>query len=615
MKSRIRQVITLSFVLCSISLGLAAAFADGWPQWMQNPQHTGFLNVVGQNLNKILANIVYDPLVPDEQAKNGGDLLAHYQVPLVEGNDVYMESKAGSYTVGDYATQTWHQNKFTWQGKNLVKVWTFDSDWVAPGSQKDFWEPVYHAVLANGYLYDPGAGGSIFKVNKSNGTAVTRLIPAQFLHPDGTLDAHTFTVSPLTADSSGNIYYNVLKLHDNGGFYTNDAIDSWLVKVTPANAISVLSYTGLNPAAPNSGDPCAGTFDTSQLPFPPSPTAVPPNVVCGLQRVALNVAPAIAPDGTIYSVTRAHLPFIEGARHGFLLAINPNLTLKWATSLRGPDAPGPFPGSYLNGGYFHDGCNDGTPASDGSMLPLNGATDTNGNSLGGCRAGARAGVDPATNRYGGGRILDDESSTPTVAPDGSIFFGAYTRYNYAQGHLMRFSGATGAFLQSYSFGWDATVAVYPHNGTYSVVIKDNHYGEVGSYCNVDSFCPTDRNASNPAFPEEYFVTQLSPTLAVEWKYQNTNTQSCTRNPDGSITCVSDHPFGFEWCVNGAAVDANGVVYANSEDGNLFAINQGGTLKQKIFQQLALGAAYTPASLGSDGKIYSQNAGHLFVVGK
>ena len=63
------------------------------------------------------------------------------------------------------------------------------------------------------------------------------------------------------------------------------------------------------------------------------------------------------------------------------------------------------------------------------------------------------------------------------------------------------------------------------------------------------------------------------------------------------------------------VDANGVVYANSEDGHLFAIRQGGTLKQKIFRQLALGAAYTPTSLGADGKIYSQNAGHLFVVGR
>jgi hypothetical protein len=139
---RIRQAVVLSFVLCSLSLGLAAGFADGWPQWMQNPQHTGFLNVVGQNLNKILANIVYDPLVPIEQAHNDTDLLAHFQTPLVEGDDVYMVSKAGSYTEGSYATQNWHQDKFTWQAKNLVKVWTHDTDWVPPGSQKDFWEPI-----------------------------------------------------------------------------------------------------------------------------------------------------------------------------------------------------------------------------------------------------------------------------------------------------------------------------------------------------------------------------------------------------------------------------------------------------------------------------------------
>ncbi len=68
-------------------------------------------------------------------------------------------------------------------------------------------------------------------------------------------------------------------------------------------------------------------------------------------------------------------------------------------------------------------------------------------------------------------------------------------------------------------------------------------------------------------------------------------------------------------MNAPVIDANGVVYANSEDGNLYAIAQGGTLKQQIFQQLAIGAAYTPASLGPDGKIYTQNDGHLFVVGR
>jgi hypothetical protein len=63
------------------------------------------------------------------------------------------------------------------------------------------------------------------------------------------------------------------------------------------------------------------------------------------------------------------------------------------------------------------------------------------------------------------------------------------------------------------------------------------------------------------------------------------------------------------------VDANGSVFANSEDGNLYVIGQGGVLLQRLFQQLALGAAYTPASLDANGRIYSQNDGVLFVAGR
>ena len=253
---------------------------------------------------------------------------------------------------------------------------------------------------------------------------------------------------------------------------------------------------------------------------------------------------------------------------------------------------------------FNDGC--GVPLASGGQLPPNGAP-------GGCRAGANFGVDPATNASGGARILDDSSATPVVAPDGSIFFGAYTRYNYAQGHMLHFA-ANGDFLGYFRFGWDVTPGIYGHGGTYSIVTKDNHYGGLGSYCEDPAFCPTDRDATNPGYPEQYFVTQLNHNLNIQWSYQNTNTLSCTRDQFGNVTCVSDHPNGFEWCVNAFVIDSNGVVYANSEDGNLFALNQGGTLKQKIFQQLALGAAYTPTSIDNTGRIYSQNAGHLFVAG-
>ena len=161
--------------------------------------------------------------------------------------------------------------------------------------------------------------------------------------------------------------------------------------------------------------------------------------------------------------------------------------------------------------------------------------------------------------------MDDSSSSPTVAPDGSILYGAYSRYNYAQGHLMHFA-VDGSYLGAYGFGWDSTPAIYAHGGTYSIVIKDNHYGGIGSYCDVDAICPPDRTATNPSSPEAYFITQLSPSLTPEWMFQNTNTMSCTRQPDGTISCNSDHPHGFEWCVNAPVVDVNGVVYANSEDG-------------------------------------------------
>jgi outer membrane protein assembly factor BamB len=73
--------------------------------------------------------------------------------------------------------------------------------------------------------------------------------------------------------------------------------------------------------------------------------------------------------------------------------------------------------------------------------------------------------------------------------------------------------------------------------------------------------------------------------------------------------------GFEWCINAPVIDVNGVVYANSEDGNIYAINPGGTLRANIFLNQALGAAYTPLAIGPDGTIYTENKGILSAVGK
>ncbi len=588
--------VLLSFVAVCGNQAAAQTFippktAPSWAQWGLNPQHTLFdAPVIGQPLNNNLVNLVYDFNIDQEKAdpNAAGTLLVHYQVPLIDGSDAYIESKAGVYSNSTYSTQTWHQNKYTWQGSSFVKVWTFDSDWYAPGSSNDFWEPVYHAVLANGFLYDPGKGGTIWKINKSTGTAVKRINPF-----GTTVDPNTYTASPLSADAAGNIYYNVVRISTapTVSFYTSDAVDSWMVKVAPDDTVSKVSYSTLfaqavikGEAVPRSNDRCNVSFSSAQLPWPPQPNANPQTIACGTQRAALNIAPAIATDGTIYSITRAHF----ASRYNYMIAINSNLTGKWAASFRG---------------RLNDGC--------GVSEPIGNPGGANAN--GGCAAGATFGVDPATNEPPPARVLDDSSSTPVIAPDGSILYGAYTAYNYAQGHLMKFS-SNGDFLGAFNFGWDSTPAIYPHGSTYSVVIKNNHYPG-GTYCIDPNWCPAPRTTADLLGPESYFVSQLDPNLQIEWSFQNTNPNSCTRNADGTLTCVSDHPNGFEWCVNAPVVDANGIVYANSEDGNLYSISQGGTIKQRIFQQLAIGAAYTPASLDSSGRIYSQNDGHLFIVGK
>ena len=587
MKTVAKSIYILTLAFSIQSALVTTALGQEWPQWGRDPQHTSQINAVGQSPNRNIADVIYDSTVPGEisvatQLFGAADLLVHYQTPLVDGNDVYMEFKSGNPSKNTFSQMNWAENKLSWQNGSLVQVWSFASDWKAPGSYFDFWEPVFHSVLANGALYVPGAGGTIFRVDKATGAQVVRI------NPFGTIDSNTYTAGPISADSSGNLYYNVVKLQPSNDFYDKDSVDSWLVKVAPDNSATKVSYSVLTPGTPGPDARCEVSFSEAQLPWPPSPTAVAPTVRCGPMRVALNIAPAIAPDGTIYSVARSHDAFAN--RSAFLVAVNPNLTSKWVASLNN---------------RFNDGC--GVPISSGGVLPPNGQP-------GGCRAGANFGVDPGVNHAGGGRVLDDSSASPTVAPDGSILFGTYSRYNYAQGHLMQFS-ATGQYLGAYRFGWDLTPGISSHGASYSIVIKDNQYGEVGSYCNVEANCPSDRTVANSAgYPEAYFITQLNHNLNVQWRFQNTNTFSCTRQSDGSVTCVSDHPNGFEWCVNAMAIDANGVVYANSEDGNLFALNPDGTLKQKIFQQLALGAAYTPASLGLDGKIYSQNAGHLFVAG-
>ena len=117
----------------------------------------------------------------------------------------------------------------------------------------------------------------------------------------------------------------------------------------------------------------------------------------------------MAPDGTIYTISVAHFDNMVA----YLVAVNPDLTPKWASTLQS---------------RLTDGC--------GVLLPIARRGVTNlPNS---CRFGTRVGVDPTTNAKGSGTVFDYSTSSPTVLPDGSVIFAATGTYDYGRGHLFHF---------------------------------------------------------------------------------------------------------------------------------------------------------------------------------
>jgi hypothetical protein len=550
---------------------------NGWLQWSQSSHHGGNVCVTGQSPTRVLQTIVIDPMSPDERGDADGDLLVHYQVPLVVDDDVYLEAKAGSVApdcpppdggeVGCYAwdSQTWSEQRYTWSNGQLALQWTFNSDWKpVPSEAAGGFQPTFQPVVVGRFLYVPGGGGSVHKLDRQSGAELALLRPS----PTAPLGADLYVASPLVADGEGHVYYNLLQL-DHDQPLTADA-DAWLVQIDAADHVASADYAALVPNAPT-GTTCHGTFGNAMppppLPWPPADVVpgvpvLPPAIDCGHQRPGVNLAPAIGADGTIFTASRAH----HASRDSFLVAVKPDLTPKWATSLRS---------------LPRDGC--------GVLVPDIGTATTHRFD---CRPGARDGVEPATNDAPAGTVTDASTSTPVALPDGAVLYGTFTGYNAERGHLVKLS-PDGKLLATYDFGWDYTPGLWLHDGTYSIVVKDNHYEG----------------------PGPYYVTQLDANLKVEWQYKSTNTASCDTDADGGVQCVSDHPSGFEWCINAPAVDDHGTVYATGEDGVLYAIGQGGTDQGHLFLNLSLGAAYTPVAIDHLGRIYAQNNGTLAVVGR
>ena len=555
---------------------LIAADRSGcaWTQWGQSASHTGQGCVAGDKSLRIIAQHTVDPFAQQEIAESGSDALTvHYPTPLVGVNfDVFVMRKGGRYRscnppasgrpfpcgAAAINEQEWIQEALEWRHGRLAVRWTFTSDWKPLPST---WEPMFQSALGGDYIYIPGAGGTVFQLEQASGKMVRRINPF-----GPAIDTQANVSGGITTDRDGNVYYNVIRLETSGADV--DA-HSWLVRVSPDGAIQMADYRTLIPDAPKPTDLCYATFalTSAPRPWPPPPQSdgsptLPPRVSCQSQRAPLNVTPAIGPDGTIFTVSRAHSATV--GHYAYLIALRPDLTFKWAASLRG---------------RLNDGC--------GVLIRYGtGAAD--------CRAGATPGVDPATNLPPAGQASDLSSSSPTALPDGSVLYGAFTSYNGSRGHLMKFNGR-GEFVASFDYGWDLTPAIDEHDNTYSILIKNNHYTTNGPF----------------------YMTRLDANLKVEWNFKNPSTDTCERRASGQVACINtgQHPDGFDWCVNAPIVDRAGNVYGLNEDGFVYVIDSAGHERERVFLGKTLFAAYTPIAIDFRGWIYAQNNGELYVLGR
>ena len=543
-----------------------------WDQWGGGASHQGNACVAAQPPRYELAHIVFDPFEFQEIAAQDGGLNVHYQTPLTDDDDnFFMMHKAGTYVSCDppeaaqpgcgadranVLNQVWTEKgyHFGTDGRTEER-WTFTSDWKPIGGT--FFEQMFQPALSGPFLYIPGAGGSVFQVLKSNGFAIQRIMPFRTIDPD------TYVTGGITIGPLGFLYWNVVKVDPATGGHTG-----FIVAAAPWGSTKVVGYDHLIPGAPAATDLCFGRFSSLTTPFPWPPPAglLPAQVPCGAQRPGLGVTPAIGADGTVYTASRA-----DGQdNYSYVIALRPDLSLQWATSLRG---------------VLNDGCLVEARAPFFNPARV-------------CPPGSPVGIDPFTNLPPAQTVDDESSAAPVVLPDGGVLFGATRFYDSARGVLLKLD-RRGTVTAHYNFGWDTTPAIYPHDGTYSIITKDNHYFD---------FFPQ----SGP-----FYMTQLSKDLVPEWQFENTTTESCMFDDSGTLQCTPRDAAatGFEWCVNAPVVDKQGTVLAVAEDGYLYVIRQGGVLEERVFLNQSLGAAYTPSAVDARGRIYALNNGELTIFGR
>ncbi|HSV16612.1 MAG TPA: hypothetical protein VLI90_20275, partial [Tepidisphaeraceae bacterium] len=216
-------------------------------------------------------------------------------------------------------------------------------------------------------------------------------------------------------------------------------------------------------------------------------------------------------------------------------------------------------------------------------------------------------IDPASGSFA--QIPDISTATPTVGPDGDVYYGVLDpgNDNHDRGFLLHFNRTLAQSKTPGAFGWDDTASVVPasivpsYHGSskYLLMTKYNDYAGLGG-TGVNKLAVLDPNA-----------TETDPISGATTMKEVLTIAGVT--PDKEFPELPGAVR--EWCINTAAVDPyTDSILAGSEDGKLYRWNlASNTFSQVIKLTDGVGEAYTPTAVGPDGTVYAINNGTIFAV--
>jgi len=468
----------------------------------RDAQHTAVSAIATPPLTRILWQTPVD-LAP--QYAGGRYLLTHYGSPVISGaNTVLVPVKTAAQ--GSFRIEAR-------SGSNGALLWSATSDYVVPPHN---WFPSFNlTITANNRVYAPGAGGKLYyrdNVDSASGTLQTAVFYGASVYAGATaaLDAAVMVSTPITVDAAGNAWF---------GFFVGGANPAGL-----SSGVARLSANGI------------GTWQAASVLANDN----------GIDRVAMNSAPALSTDGaTLYVAVSNSL------ERGYLLALDSaTLAIKTKVSLIDP------------------------------------------------QSGAAA------------RIPGDGTASPTIGPDGDVYFGVLESIqgaNNSRGWMLHFNATLSQTKVPGAFGWDNTASIVPAasvpsytgTSTYLLATKYNNYAGSGTGNGLNRMAVLD-----PA------VAQTDPISGIQTMKEIVTILGPT--PD------ADNPGGRrEWCVNTGAFDpATRSMLVNNEDGFLYRWDLAtNTLSESIRFNNGIGQSYTPTAVGPDGTIFAINNAVLFAVGR